>query len=344
MPILEARKDFLHDPLYVVAVVSNPVRYLSRYELYHRFEKHMEDSGAILYTVEAAYGERDHAVTKSDNPRHIQLRTNTELWHKENLINIGVSRLPNNWKYVAWIDADVIFARHDWVTETLHQLQHYPIVQLFSQAADLNTKFEPYDSEKGIVQHSFAGSYHKYVKAGCPADLYPCFGRKNNRVSVQLTDYMSEYWHSGFGWAIRRDAWDGIGGLIDWSGLGSADHMMAWGMIGHMDIAMYRSVHPNFREWAMNWAALAERHIRRKIGCVDGLVTHHFHGPKKKRGYVSRWDVIVQNQFDPAKDIKRDWQGLFQLVDHGDMRSLRLRDGIMHYFRQRSEDESFSYE
>src|SRR5208282_5642845 len=103
---LDARKDVITDPLYVVAVISNPIRYLTRYELYHRFEKHMQDSGVILYTVEMAYGDRAFAVTDANNPRHLQLRSNHELWHKENLINLGVARLPATWKYLAWIDAD----------------------------------------------------------------------------------------------------------------------------------------------------------------------------------------------------------------------------------------------
>ena len=97
----------------VVAVVSNPCRYRSRYDLYRAFERHMHASGVRLTTVELAFGERPWEVTEPDNPRHVRLRTAYELWHKENLINLGVQHLPRDWKYVAWIDADVSFARPD---------------------------------------------------------------------------------------------------------------------------------------------------------------------------------------------------------------------------------------
>ena len=43
-------------PLYVVTPIVNPSRYQSRYRLYHGFAKYIADAGAILYTVEAAYG------------------------------------------------------------------------------------------------------------------------------------------------------------------------------------------------------------------------------------------------------------------------------------------------
>ena len=58
-------------------------------------------------------------------------------WHKENLVNLGIARLPRDSRYVAWVDADLTFARHDWVQETIQQLQHYPIVQMFAEAHDL---------------------------------------------------------------------------------------------------------------------------------------------------------------------------------------------------------------
>ena len=106
--------------LYVVTPIINPRRYESRYKLYEKFQKMANDSGAVLYTIEAAYGNRPFQITDPSNPQNIQVRTNTELWHKENLINMAVQRLPSDWEYVAWIDADVSFARPDWVAETIH--------------------------------------------------------------------------------------------------------------------------------------------------------------------------------------------------------------------------------
>src|SRR4051812_49367686 len=97
------RPDQVSAPLYVVTPIFNPVRYRSRWKLYEDFARRVEQAGAILYTVEVAFGERAFAVTEAGHPRHIQLRTDHELWLKENIINVGVARLPHDWKYVAWV-------------------------------------------------------------------------------------------------------------------------------------------------------------------------------------------------------------------------------------------------
>src|SRR5438309_37497 len=110
------RSDLLH----VVTAISNPVRYKSRYRLYHEFEKHMLDSGVKLWTIEMAFGDRPFEVTQAGNPQHFQVRGWTEVWHKENLLNLAIARLPADAEYIAWVDADVQFTRKDWAEETVH--------------------------------------------------------------------------------------------------------------------------------------------------------------------------------------------------------------------------------
>lgn len=313
MPSLPIRP--VDAPLYVVTPIANPSRYRSRYALYRAFEKYIEDVGAILYTVEAAYGDRDFAVTDAANPRHVQLRTHHEVWHKENLINIGVSRLPADWKYVAWIDADVQFVRPDIVTETIHQLQHFSIVQMFAHATDLGPKHEPLKSFEGFVAQWMG---HRQSQAG-----------------------MEQYsvWHPGYAWACRRDAWDQLGGLIDFAVVGSADRYMACALIGEIAQSLSPDLVracPAYSEWCFEWQARAETYVRRNVGFVDGLLLHYFHGAKKKRGYFNRSAILWNNKFDPARDIKRDWQGVWQLSD----RKPDLRDGLRAYFRSRDEDST----
>jgi hypothetical protein len=302
-------------PLYVIAPIVNPSRYRSRYALYRDFEKYITDAGAVLYTVEAAYGNRDFEVTDSANSRHIRLRTDHEVWHKENLINIGVSRLPADWKYVAWIDTDVRFARPDIVTETIHQLQHFSVVQMFAHAADLGPKHEPLKAFEGFVAQWM----------------------RHDQAPANIRQY--SLWHPGYAWACRRDAWDHLGGLIEFAIVGSADRYMACALIGEIAQSLNPDLIrtcPTYAAWCFEWQERAEIYIRRNIGFVDGLLLHYFHGAKKKRGYADRSAVLRENRFDPARDIKRDWQGLWQLTD----RKPGLRDGLRSYFRSRDEDST----
>ena len=303
-------------PLYVISPITNSARYRSRYHLYREFEKYISDAGAILITIEAAHGDRSFEVTSASNPNHIQVRTSHELWHKENLINIAVSRLPSDWKYVAWVDADVQFARKDIVAETIHQLQHYSVVQMFSHALDLGPQNQPLNTFDGFVSQWF---------------------KNNFEASSKMEGYGG--WHPGYAWAMRRDAWDHLGGLLDFAVIGSADRYMACGLIGAMKYCLGEKVEefcPVYTEWAYEWQNRAETYIKRNIGFVDGLLLHYFHGSKNKRGYFNRTKILWENEFNPAKDIKKDWQGLWQLTDQ----KFKLRNQLRAYFASRDEDST----
>jgi hypothetical protein len=323
--------------LHVVAAITNPERYRTRYDLYRRFADHVVKAGARLTTVEAAFGDRVHRI--SDDPRvtNIQLRTSSEIWLKENLINIGISRLPADWEYVAWVDADVAFARPDWAEETVHQLQHFAVVQMFSTAQDLSPSYVPFQTHKG-----FMFQYHQALThPGQP--LRPCTPYTPEKCHMDETVAEAyqrgartryEFWHPGFAWAARREAINDVGQLIDWALLGAADHHMALGLVGSAHLSLPGGISAGYRDGVMRWQEKAEEHIRRNVGYVDGMLNHYWHGKKRDRRYIERWDILIRNAFDPHTDLKRDHQGLWQLAGN----KIRLRDDLRHYFRARNED------
>ncbi len=322
----------LADVLDVVAVVSNPVRYRARYDLFRAFERHVTDAGARLTVVELAYGHRPFEVTEAGNPRHVQLRSAHELWHKENLVNLGIARLPRGARYVAWIDADLTFARPDWVQETLQQLQHHPIVQMFAEAHDLGPD--------GLVVNSFRSFAWSHVH-GIPrvktvgSEAY--YGGATT-VSGPPHNPRIAYWHHpGFAWAARIEAINTLGGLFDVAVVGEADYIMAKSLVGEAEQVLYPGVTPGYRKAVLDFQdrALA---LRGDLGYVAGTVLHHWHGRKASRKYWDRCKILTDTRFDPSTDLMRDWQGLYQLADHGIPRSTLLRDSIRAYFRGRDED------
>jgi hypothetical protein len=255
-----------------------------------------------------------------------------ELWFKENMINIGISRLPSDWKYVAWIDADMLFVRPDWAQETLHQLQHYKFVQMFSQIQNMGSDYRPISAHHSV---SFVNNW------------------KHNRWTDidknKKTDYSYPYvsdmagtrkWYGppGGAWAARREAINEVGGIIDTAVLGSGDVYMAASLVGELNFYLNKGFTKEYSRNLMLWQERAEKHIRRNVGYVDGMLIHYYHGSVTNRGYENRNDILIKNKFNPDTDLKKDWQGLWQLVDHGDERSIGLRDGIRSYFRQRNED------
>lgn len=325
-PCHKAHVKPLPDVLDVVAVVSNPVRYQSRYNLARAFFRHVEESGARLTVVECAFGHRPYELTECHNPRHVQVRTAHEYWLKESLLGLGFTRLPRDARYIAWVDADLLFVRPDWVQETIQQLQHYSVVQMFSEAHDLGPDYSiirsfksfGYSHVHGIPREKGAG-YHGGVPDG-PVDP---------RIA---------YWHHpGFAWAARREALDTTGGLFDVAVVGEADYIMAKALVGEAADVLYPGVSPGYRQAVMRWQGQALK-LRGNLGYVPGAVMHYFHGPKASRKYWDRCRILTETQFDPCTDLKRDCQGLYQLVDDGTPRTLKLRDAIRAYFRGRNED------
>ncbi len=327
-----SRPDTLDHTLYVVTTVFNPARFRTRWKLYQDFAHWVSQSPCVkLITVEVVFGNRQPAIPAG--PDVVHLHTTHELWLKERALKLAVQRIPDpHWRNVAWLDADVEIVRPDWADETRHQLEHHSVVQLFSQAQDLGPHHEILGTHRGFVDH--------WLNGGDPDPCGGGYGIARGRFNGAL-------WHPGFAWAMRREAWDGLGGIYDTAIVGSADSYMAWALIGRVQELFARQsidqFHPAYQKQILDWQERATFAVQRNLGCVSGLLLHKFHGSKKKRNYIGRNDVLIRSQFDPTRDIMEDWQGLWQLTPPtGDdrLRRIQLRDDLRAYARSRDEDST----
>lgn len=319
---------------WVITVLSNPIRYKRRYELYWRFEEMCRQAGVNLITVEQAFGNRRFMVTRPDNPHHLQVHSVEELWLKENMINLGVKHAcqiaPRGVREVAWIDADCrsVRAPRDWFEETWHQLQHYEFIQMWENLVDLDINFNPI----GGAQPSFMANYVKY---GTPN---PEEFREIEKKNALTYPYGSKiFGRPGLAWAANLDAFNKVGGLIDFAILGAGDWYMAHGLVGSLESARSEYADGSYMRKLLQWQDRAQRWIKRDVGYVSGTVYHDFHGRKALRFYGTRGKILSDCHFNPDTDIKYDSHGMLQLETWDD-RQIELRDKIRGYFRARSED------
>lgn len=319
-------KECLLSPelLHVVTAVFNPIRWESRIRLYKDFRKHMLESGVKLTVVECAFGDRPFEL-EDDDPRvtHVGVRSRTLAWNKENLLNIALTRLPLDANYVAWIDADITFRNHKWAAETVHALQQYPVVQPWSHALDLGPRGEPMFQKGTHVQTSFCKVWREL---GSIDDWWKARG------GDAPTDY--SYPHPGYAWAARRDVLERLGGLIEASGLGAGDHQMAMGMIGHMEKAVHSQTNPVYQHVIRSWGERAFSVVQGMLGYVEGTIEHHFHGSKPNRKYQERWQTLIEHDFNPITDTRKNLCGVMELAGN----KPAMARAFDSYFRQRDED------
>jgi hypothetical protein len=306
-----ANNDPIEDKLNVIVVISNPCLYTRRYILMNEFIQRMEneEEHVNLFVVEMAYKDQKFVITQKNNKNHLQLRTEVPIWHKENMINLGVKYLlPKNYKAFAWIDADIEFENNTWALDALKILNgHKDVIQLFSHCVDMNR-----DCTNLNIFNSFGYSFQKnkrYTKSG------------------------HDYWHPGYAWAMTRKAYEKLGGIYDKGVLGSGDNIMAMAFINKCETMINPEYHDDYNQSMLDYQKTAGK---LRLGYCPGVIRHHFHGSKKNRRYTERWRLLICHYYSPKLHLKYDSRGI--LVPTPAF-SKEFRDDIMNYFIERKEDE-----
>ncbi len=305
--------------LYVVTPLFNPWGYAKIHENFNRFAARMTATPDVtLVVVECAFGDRPWAVTDADNRFHVRVRASSVLWIKENLINLGLQRIAHEApgaQAVAWIDADVDFLDENWVPKCLAALDHYDVIQPWSEAIVLGPQAEFKGHVRSFLDH--------YVE-GEPWRGY--------QTSYSL-------WHPGFAWAARADTMNRMGGLLDISVVGVGDLQMATGLVGRaQDCLKHEEIKPgklpSYSAAVLSWQDRAEHVVRRNVGSTKGTLRHHWHGRQSNRQYESRHGIPLAHGYCPHRDLVRNAFGVYELAHH----ATGLRDGVRSMFKRRNDD------
>lgn len=310
--------------LHVIGVCSNPVRFHSRYRLAREWIEAMLNTKCVhLTVVEAAFGDRFHEIIDESNDQYdiVSVRVRTHSWIKESMMNLAVRHITTKYpkaQYFAWVDMDVFFNDPGWAQESLHQLQTFEVIQPWSDAVDLG----PHGN---IFQHFRSFGYQHQRRM--PKQKHP-----------SQKEY--QYAHSGFAWCATRrfiESMYGAGGsngpFMDWAILGSADHHMAFAMIGETKDTIHKMMNPSFFRKCQEWQNKAVRITNCEVGFTPGFIQHKFHGPKKRRYYRERWQILADKKYDPDTMIDHDEQGIAILVGNH-----QLEHAIYQYNISRYED------
>lgn len=110
--------------------------------------------------------------------------------------------------------------------------------------------------------------------------------------------------HPGYAWAIRRETYEAMGGLLDWLPMGSGDFFMAHAFIDNLAAALKTKVGTDaYKRKLLAWGQRVSKHVQRDIGYVDGTLHHFWHGKKRERFYVERDTALHAAGFNPDADL-----------------------------------------
>lgn len=293
------------EPLYVILPYFNFCGFKSRRRLFLDFIERNKNLKGVRFIVSEVVGSAP--LPTLPVWKHVKATTKCQMWLKENIINMASMHLPSDWKYIAWIDADILFLNENWVQDTKEALEYRDIVQLFHTVVNMGPRGEAMKTDKSFgYMHSRSGtSYTTSDKYG--------------------------FWHPGYAWACTRATWTKMGCLLDWAILGSADRHMALAWIGRVESSRPGNVHPNYTHLLLEFQAKCKGF---RLGNIDGTILHEWHGRLEDRKYKERWEILTKHQFDPLKDLSLTKEGLIQLASVG----LRLQKDLDEYFLGRKED------
>ena len=293
------------ETLYVVLPYFNHCGFKRRRDLFVQFVERYAKTPGLRLVVSEALGPAP--LPRLPVWAHMKFQTDSRVWIKENLINTAVKTLPSDWKYVAWIDADLEFLNKNWVRDTIKELQDADVVQMWHTAVNLGPHEEALKIDK-----SFA---YMFVGSGTPWTQTDKYG----------------FWHPGYAWACTRHAFTKMGGLPDWAILGSGDRHLAMSLAGLGQTSCPGTIHENYKMMLR----LYERGLKNfKVSWVDGTIIHFWHGSFADRRYKERWDILIKNAFDPFEDIGYTDEGIVQLTEKG----RRFEKFLDDYFTGRRED------
>jgi len=303
----------IEDKLNVIIVMSNPCKFRRRIKLAKEFILRMNDEPNVnLYIVELAYDcNTKFEITNPTNKSHLQLRCKTPLWHKENMINIGIKKLlPSNWKAVAWIDADIEFDSESWALDTLKILNGYKdVVQLFSHFIHMKK-----DKTAMGLNNSFGFKF-------CKNDPFCYNGASPN------------FWHPGFAWAMNRKAYEQMNGIYQDNIIGGGDYFTALCLKEKLNNETVDSIGIFYKDSIIKHS---EKCIGLNLGYVPGIIRHYFHGSLKNRNYKNRYSILEKYNYNHKEFIKFDDNDLMIPTD---IFSEDFKQDIYNFFSERNEDE-----
>ena len=278
-----------------------------------------------MVLVEGYFGEEKLPNYSDKILKLIKFPLKHVMWVKENLINIGFQNLPSDWKYGGWIDRDVMFCNPNWASRSIEKLKECDVIQPWKEFLYLDKQFN-YNTVDPIQSPSPHLTSYSFG-----------FMKESLRNGTMTEEDRKKYFgHPGQAWGITREFFEKTGGLYEYGIAGGGDGIF-WNCIKQDRIEDLLQWY-----WTLNFrfggTPIIEYHKKcadAKIGYVDGLILHYYHGSVERKNYNYRYSLLETHKFEPTKDLTKDENGVLCFKE----KNSQLEKDLADYFLNRKEDE-----
>ena len=278
----------------------------------------------------------------------VQVKGGDLMWQKERLLDLALDHLPSSVKYVAWLDAEVLFCDPRWQERTRDALERHVLVQPFDRAIFLDE-----DVTSRLGTHEICSrDVLRVTGLKSRRSLMAMVGEVGDRIADLDLECRAASFHVyepgvntyldrpayGFAWAAKVDVLRAFR-IYDRCVLGGGDHLFGYGVLGLGErlLESNRSLgwdfYGNCRSYRM-WMDRAADACSGRLGVCEGTLLHLFHGHLEQRQFKSRIDGLAPFGLDLDRDI---------VAGHGrpwswSRRKDELNRYFLSYIRGRRED------
>lgn len=290
----------------IISCFYNPKNNPERVKAFNRFYESIQ--GCNYRIIECVINGQERQTPTNDKNISV-IYTDSNLWHKEQLLNTIIKKLPTKFKYVFWLDADILMSNKNWIVEASNLLKDDTnLVQLFKYCIHLN-------KDEELPKEKLSYIYGRQT-INCPNNnrrVWKSYAY-NYKYRFDNNNYYSTNYdtrgHVGFAWGARLETLREIY-LYDKALIGGADGIMAYAGTNQLmskELANTREMFKDNLKYINTWSELWYKIIKGKVSYIENDLYHIWHGDIKNREYYKR----IKEFSSHINEIKeKDENGLY---------------------------------
>ena len=291
----------------IVTFHFNPVKSKRLTETYYEFIDSLKNLGRHVKCYELVFDDNKPEIKNS-----IVIRGSLErncLWQKESLINIAFNNVEKHKKYFAWIDHDLISVNPNFLQEAVKKIDSgYDVVQLFDKIHYL---------DKCLIKN-----------------MYFSFGRIYVMLNENIQRGRNPFGSPGGAWIGKIEKLKQIFPMPNII-VGSGDEWFMYGIDKEQKhLGSLLKLYPEKCKRVFNVFREKVLDVEVTFNYIENEMFHLWHGDHKNRQYMTRHEIIINNNFDILTDSFINKDGILETTES----KKDICKDIYKFFKNRKED------